>query len=69
MADTEQPGYPERVATRNRVGVHAARSIPIGDARGTACGETVDRRYLDLDPGTEVTCWGCRQTLKEPTDA
>ena len=56
--------YPERVAIRNTVGVHAARTIPHGDARITACGLTVDRHAADLEPDTEATCWMCRKETR-----
>lgn len=56
--------YPERVAIRNTVGVHAARTIPHGDARETACGLGIDRRAMNCQPDTEVTCWGCTKELR-----
>lgn len=61
----DQPTYPERVAIPHTVGVHAARTVPIGDARGTACGLIPDERAWDLNPDTEVTCWGCRKAVKD----
>lgn len=61
--------FPERVAAVGKVGVHAARTVPHGDARFTACGITVDRRDMTLEATAEVTCWCCRRELARPVGA